>query len=79
MGIILGILCILPISFIIYFYISITLYIKKGKCKVFCHDILQWHLPNQKYIKYTNDKKCSTCKYCTQKLVQDKQGNWTEV
>lgn len=52
-------------------------YFKLGWFKLFYHDILKWHQPNEKQPIWTDGlSDHSICKHCGREIMQDSQGNW---
>ena len=64
------------IVLVIVFLIASVIYLKTGLFKIFYHDILEWHLPNNSPQSYDGCSIHSTCKYCGKEIMQDSQGNW---
>jgi hypothetical protein len=59
--------------------ISGALYlITKGKLfNHFYHDILEWHIPDEKVEHYSDGlSEHAICKFCGKDIMQDSQGNW---
>lgn len=51
--------------------------ISKGKIfKRFYHNILEWHLPDDKPQKFDGCNIHAHCKLCGKEIMQDSQGNW---
>lgn len=64
----------------IIFLITSIIYLKTGLFKVFFHDILEWHMPNNSTRQYYDG--CNihcTCIYCGSEIIQDSQGNWFRI
>ena len=40
------------------------------------HDVLSWHLPDDKPQKFDGCTIHSHCKFCGKEIMQDSQGNW---
>ena len=58
------------------FLIGTPIYLKTGIFKIFYHDVLGWHMPDNS-PKWSDG--CSThsiCKHCGEDIMQDSQGNW---
>lgn len=43
--------------------------------KPLCHDILKYHLPDDK-MTFDGASMCSHCRFCGKEIMQDSQGNW---
>jgi hypothetical protein len=61
----------------IMFISGVVYLISKGKIfKLFYHDILEWHLPDDKPQKFDGCSFHAHCKLCGKEIMQDSQGNW---
>ena len=61
---------------LIIFMITSAIYLKTGLFKIFYHDVLVWHQPDNS-PQWSDG--CSThakCKWCGENITQDSQGNW---
>ena len=61
---------------LVIFTITSAIYLRNGWFKIFYHDILGWHQPDNS-PKWSDD--CSDhciCKHCGKEIMQDSQGNW---
>lgn len=64
------------VLFLILFYVPPILYFKLGWLKLWFHDVLGWHMPDDS-PQWSDG--CSThakCKFCNKDIMQDSQGNW---
>ena len=52
------------------------LYIKFGLFKIWFHNILHWHEPDDSPSWYDGCSMHCKCKYCGKHIMQDSQGNW---
>lgn len=61
----------------IMFIGGVVYLISKGKIfKLFYHNILEWHLPDDKLQKFDGCNIHAHCKLCGKEIMQDSQGNW---
>lgn len=60
---------------LIILFIGGVVYLITGLGKWFYHDILEWHLPNDKE-SFDGCSFHSICKHCGKEIMQDSQGNW---
>jgi len=60
----------------IIFLITGIIYLKTGLFKVFFHDILEWHMPNNSRQYYDGCNIHCVCRHCKCEIIQDSQGNW---
>lgn len=61
---------------LVIFTITSAIYLRNGWFKIFYHDVLGWHQPDN-YPKWSDG--CSDhciCKHCGKEIMQDSQGNW---
>ena len=42
----------------------------------FYHNILEWHLPDDKPQEFDGCSFHAHCKFCNKEIMQDSQGNW---
>jgi len=59
-------------------WVSGVIYLlSKGRVfKWFYHNILGWHLPNNKPQEFDGCSFHTHCKICNKEIMQDSQGNW---
>ena len=57
-------------------FIAAGLYFKFGFMKFWYHDVLGWHMPDDKPQHHDGCSQHATCKYCGEEIIQDSQGNW---
>lgn len=56
------------------------LYARFGIFKLFYHDLLQWHQPDEHIEeKFDGASFYCICKHCGKEIIQDSQGNWYEA
>lgn len=60
----------------VLFYATAGLYLWKGFCRTFYHDILGWHQPDNSPTTSDGLSSHATCKWCHKDIMQDSQGNW---
>lgn len=42
----------------------------------FFHDVMEWHLPDDKQQEFDGCSVHAHCKFCGKEIMQDSQGNW---
>ena len=60
----------------IIFLIASIIYLKTGLFKIFYHDVLGWHQPDNSPQWSDGCSTHSICKHCGAEIIQDSQGNW---
>lgn len=57
--------------------VGALLYLRFGIFKLFYHDVLEWHRPDE-HIEESFDGASfhCVCKHCGKKITEDSQGNW---
>ena len=60
----------------IIFLIASIIYLKTGLFKIFYHDVLGWHQPDNSPQWSDGCSAHSICKHCGAEIMQDSQGNW---
>lgn len=56
--------------------VGTVLYFKFGFLKIWYHDVLGWHTPDDSPQHSDGCSKHATCKYCGKDIMMDSQGNW---
>lgn len=64
------------IALAVLFMAGAAIYLKTGLFKIFYHDVLGWHEPDNSPQWSDGCSTHSTCKYCGEDIMQDSQGNW---
>ena len=60
----------------IIFLIASAIYLKTGLFKIFYHDVLGWHQPDNSPQWSDGCSTHAVCKHCGADIMQDSQGNW---
>ena len=60
----------------IVFMIASAIYLKTGLFKIFYHDVLGWHQPDNSPKRFDGGSIYSICKHCGAKIMRDSQDNW---
>lgn len=60
----------------LWMIVGSVLYFKLGWFKVFYHDFLHWHAPDDSPYYCDGLTEHATCKWCGKDIMQDSQGNW---
>ena len=64
-------------SVLILLLVFSPIYLLTGFGKLFYHDILGWHMPDNSVNKtFDGCSVHSKCKHCGKDIMQDSQGNW---
>lgn len=53
-----------------------VLYFKSGFLKIYYHDVLGWHTPDDSPHYSDGLSEHARCKHCGKDIMQDSQGNW---
>ena len=64
------------LAIVIIFLIASIIYLKTGLFKIFYHDVLGWHQPDNSPQWSDGCSTHSICKHCGREIMQDSQGNW---
>lgn len=64
------------IAVIVIFIVASAIYLKTGLFKIFYHDVLGWHQPDNSPKWSDGCSRHSICKHCGKEIMQDSQGNW---
>lgn len=61
---------------IVGMWVLTALYFKFGFLKVYYHDLLGWHIPDDSPQGFDGCSVHAKCKHCGEEIMQDSQGNW---
>lgn len=61
---------------IVWMFVGMTLYFRFGFLKIYYHDFLGWHTPDDSPQYSDGCSQHARCKHCGKDIMQDSQGNW---